>query len=155
MHGFFVETQTEQNRFDLVFFDPAVFIGLEHAAGFFVNRGVRKVQVLLQVTQRVFLGNVDGTSVDAFLAENHLEKGGFTATIAAHKPHAFVVAYKHRGAVKQHLLTKRLRNVLNLNHGVKFRKSRQLAEFSWLLIKLDLKIFVIHFLFFIVYLGTR
>jgi hypothetical protein len=30
-----------------------------------------------------------------------------------------VVTYKHRGAVKQHLLTKRLRNVLNLNHGVK------------------------------------
>jgi hypothetical protein len=30
-----------------------------------------------------------------------------------------VVAYKHRGAVKQHLLTKRLRNVLNLNHGDK------------------------------------
>ena len=28
VHGFFVETQTEQNRFDLVFLDPAVFIGL-------------------------------------------------------------------------------------------------------------------------------
>jgi hypothetical protein len=32
-----------------------------------------------------------------------------------------VVAYKHRGAVKQHLLAKRLRNVLYLNHGIKDR----------------------------------
>ena len=75
MHGFFVEAQTEQNRFDFMLFNPAVFIGLEYAAGFFVNRGVRKVQVLLQVTQRVFLGNVDASAIDAFLAENHLEKG--------------------------------------------------------------------------------
>ena len=122
MHGFFVEAQTEQNRFDFMLFNPAVFIGLEYAAGLFVNRGVRKVQVLLQVTQRVFLGNVDASAIDAFLAENHLEKGRFAATVAAHKAHAFVVAYKHRGAVKQHLLTKRLRNVLNLNHEGKFRK---------------------------------
>ena len=84
-----------------------------------MNRGVRKVQVLLQVTQRVFLGNVDGASIDAFLAENHLEKGRLTAAVAAHEAHAFMVAYKHAGAVKQHLFTKRLRNVLNLNHGDK------------------------------------
>ena len=86
-----------------------------------MHRGVRKVQVLLQVTQRVFLGNVNGASIDAFLAENHLEKRRFAATVAAHKAHAFVVAYKHAGAVKQHLLAKRLRNVLYLNHGIKDR----------------------------------
>ena len=84
-----------------------------------MNCGVRKVQVLLQVTQRVFLGNVDASAIDAFLAENHLEKGRFAATVAAHKANALMVGHKHARTIQKDLHAKRLGNVLNLNHGTK------------------------------------
>ena len=119
MHGFFVETQAEQNRFDLVFLDPAVFIGLQYAAGFFVHGRVRKVQVLLQVAERVFFRDVYRAAVEAFLPENHLEKCRLATTVAAHEAHALMVAYKHRGAIQKDLHAKGFRNVLNLNHGDK------------------------------------
>ena len=119
VHALFVKTETEQNRLDLVFFEPAVFIHLEHAARFFVNRRMRKVDVLLQIANRVALGNVNVTTIDAFLAKNHLEKGRFTATIAPDKANAFVVRHKHARTVQKDLHAKRFRNVLYLNHSTK------------------------------------
>jgi hypothetical protein len=77
---------------------------------------MRKIQVLLQVTERVFFRDVDRAAVKAFLPENHLEKRRLAATIAAHEAHAFVVAYKHRSAVQKDLHAKGFRNVLYLNH---------------------------------------
>ena len=62
-----------------------------------------KVQVLLQVAQSVFLGNVDGATVKAFLPENHLEQGGLSATIAAYQAHTLVVAYKQARPVQKDL----------------------------------------------------
>lgn len=103
MHGFFVEPETEQNRFYLVFFQPAVFIGFQDAAGLLVHGRVREVQVLLQVAQRVFLGNVDGTAVEAFLPEYHLEQGGLAATVTAYEPYALMVAHEQARAIEQYL----------------------------------------------------
>ena len=103
VHGFFVEPETEQDGLHLVFFDPAVFIGLQNAACLFMHGRVREVQVLLQVAERVFLGDVDGTAVDTFLPENHLEQRGLAATVAAHEAYAFMVAHEQGGAVEQHL----------------------------------------------------
>ena len=120
MHGFFIEPKAKKNRLYLMFLEPAVFIGLEYAAGFFVHGRVREVDVLLQVADGVVLGNVDASAVDAFLAQDHLEKRGLAATVTAYEPHAFVVAHEHAGTVEQHLLAKGLGNVLDLNHGVKF-----------------------------------
>ena len=118
MHGFFVESETEQDGLHLVFFYPAVFIGLEHAACLFVHGRVREVQVLLQVAERILLGDVDGPAIEAFLAQNHLEQRGFSATVAAYEPYAFVACHQKAGTVKQHLLAKRFRDVLYLNHGM-------------------------------------
>lgn len=64
---------------------------------------VREVQVLLQVAQRVFLGNVDGTAVEAFLPENHLEQCGFAATVTAHEADALMVAHEQARAIEQYL----------------------------------------------------
>ena len=83
---------------------------------------VLEVDMLLQVTDGIVLGNVDGSAVDAFLSQDHLEKGRFAAAVAAHEPHAFVACHQKAGAVKQHLLAKGLGNVLNLDHGGKDSK---------------------------------
>ena len=103
MHGFFVESEAEQNCFYLVFFQPAVFIGLQDTAGFLVHGRVREVQVLLQVAQCVFFGNVDGTAVKAFLPENHLEQRGLAATVTAYEPYALMVAHEQARAIEQNL----------------------------------------------------
>ena len=103
MHGFFVESETEENCLHLVFFQPAVFVGLQHAAGLLVHGRVREVQVLLQVAQRVFFGNVDGTAVEAFLPENHLEQRGLAAAVAAHEADALMVAHEQARAIEQNL----------------------------------------------------
>ena len=68
-----------------------------------MDRGVGKVQVLLQVAQSVFLGNVDGAAVQAFLPENHLEQGGFSATVAAYQANTLVVAHKQACPVQENL----------------------------------------------------
>ena len=118
MHGFFVESETEKDGLHFVLFEPAVFIGLEHAAGLFVHGRVREVDVLLQVADGIVLRNIDGSAVDAFLTQDHLEKCRFSATVAAYEPYAFVACHQKAGTVKQHLLAKRFRDVLYLNHGM-------------------------------------
>lgn len=94
MHGFLVKTQAKKNGFYLVFFDPAIFIGLQYATGLFVDRGVGKVDVLLQVAYGIGFGNVNGAAVQAFLAKNHLEQGGLSTTIAPYQTNPLVVAHK-------------------------------------------------------------
>ena len=84
MHGFFVESQAKKDGLYFVLFDPTIFIGLQHAAGLFVYRGVGKIDVLLQVAYGIGFGNVNGAAVQAFLPKNHLEQGGLSATIAAY-----------------------------------------------------------------------
>ena len=59
-----------------------------------MDRGVGEIDMLLQITQGVFLGNVDRAAVQAFLPENHLEQGGLSATIAAYQTNPLVVAHK-------------------------------------------------------------
>ena len=124
VHGFFVESEAEQDRLHLVFFEPAVFVGLEYAAGFFVHGRVREVDMLLQIAERILLGNVDGAAVEAFLPEDHLEQSRLAAAVAAHEPHALMVAHEQGRTVQKDLYTEGLGNVLDLDHGDKFRKKQ-------------------------------
>lgn len=87
-----------------------------------MDRGVCKVQVLLQVTQGVFLGNVDGTAVQAFLPENHLEQGGLSTTITAYQAHALMVAHKQACPVQENLDSEGLGDILYLDHCPKIAK---------------------------------
>ena len=121
LHALFVKAKTKKNRLDLVFFEPAVLIHLEHAARFFVNCRVRELDVLLQIANRIALRDVDVTAIEAFLPENHLEKGRFAATVATNKTDAFMVGNKHASAIQKDLHAKRLRYILNLNHEPKDR----------------------------------
>ena len=92
-----------------------------------MDRGVGKVQVLLQVAQSVFLGNVDGAAVQAFLPENHLEQGGLSTTITAYQSHALVVAHKQACSVQENLDSEGLGDILYLDHGSKDRKNTLLS----------------------------
>lgn len=65
--------------------------------------GMGKIQMLLQVAQGVFLGNVDVPAVQAFLAENHLEKRRFAAAVTTHQAHPLVVAYEQARPVQKDL----------------------------------------------------
>ena len=87
-----------------------------------MDRGVGKVQVLLQVAQSVFLGNVDGAAVQAFLPENHLEQGGLSTTVAAYQAHALVVAYKQARPVQKYLDSEGFGDILYLDHCPKIAK---------------------------------
>ena len=49
------------------------------------------------------LGNVDGTAVDTFLAQDHLEQRGLAATVTAYEPYALMVAHEQACAIEQNL----------------------------------------------------
>ena len=87
-----------------------------------MDRGVGKVQVLLQVAQSVFLGNVDGATVKAFLPENHFEQGGLSATIAAYQAHTLVVTHKQARPVQKYLDSEGFGDILYLDHCPKIAK---------------------------------
>ena len=78
--------------------------------------------MLLQVAQGVFLGNVDGAAVKAFLPENHLEQGGLSATVAAHQAYALMVAHEQACAVQKDLHAEGFGDILYLDHCPKIAK---------------------------------
>ena len=88
--------------------------------------------MLLQVAKSVFLGNVDVSAVQAFLAENHLEKCRFAAAVTAYQSHALVVAHKQACSVQENLDSEGLGDILYLNHGSKDRKNTLLSLFLWM-----------------------
>ena len=122
MHRFFVKAETEKDGFHLMRIEPAVFIDFENGTGFFVNRLVREGDMLLQVSKRIIFGNVDVSTVDIFLAEDHLEKGGLSATVASDDADAFTGGDEKARVAEKILGSKRLGNVLYLDHACKFRK---------------------------------
>ena len=94
-----------------------------------MDRGVGKIDVLLQVAYGIGLGNVNGAAVQAFLPENHLEQGGLSATIATYQAHALVVAHKQARPVQKYLDSEGFGDILYLDHCPKIAKKAIYPKF--------------------------
>ena len=83
--------------------------------------GVCEMDVLIQVAERVALGNVDGAAVEVFFAENHFEQRGFSAAVPADDADAFSGYDDETCVLKENLGPEFFANVLYLNHARKYR----------------------------------